>query len=52
MAAQHHVAQAFPFHDVDDIGDVGLEPDVGAQQMRALAEPGERRREHGMAAAA
>ncbi len=49
MADEADVAQVFVFDHVDDVGDVGVEIDRAARQVRALAEPGERRREHGMA---
>src|SRR4029077_16446465 len=52
MAAQHDVAQAFPFHHIDHVDDVSLQVDPGAQQVRSLAEPGQRRRENRVAAAA
>src|SRR5262249_27356298 len=46
MADQHGVAQALPFEDVDDIGDVGGEVHLAVDEMRALAEPGHGRGEH------
>src|SRR5436190_7901863 len=49
MADQHNLIETFPFRDIDDIGDVGIERNAWAQQMRALAQPGERGGEHAMA---
>ncbi len=46
MHHQAHVLEVFPFEDVDDIGDVGVEVDVLAHEMRALADARQRRREH------
>ena len=37
--------EAFPSDHVDDVGDVSVETDVLGQQVRALAEAGQRRRE-------
>src|SRR5215471_4061415 len=48
MAAQDDVAEPLTRHHVDDIFDVGREADPGRQLMRALAEPGQRRRTHHM----
>ena len=44
----HHeadVLQVLPFEQVDDVGDVGVEDRILAQQVRAVAEAGQRRRE-------
>ena len=46
MADQHHIGQPLVFDDADHVGDVQGEIDAGAQQVRALAEAGERRGEH------
>jgi hypothetical protein len=51
MPDQDHVVQVLPFDHVDDVGDVGVERDLPAHQVHALAEPGQRRREHLVAAA-
>jgi hypothetical protein len=42
MRDQAHAFQLFPFEQVDDIGDVGVEHDVLAEQVRAVGEPGQR----------
>jgi hypothetical protein len=52
MAAQHHVRQTFPFDEIDYVADVCGKADAGAEQVRALAQAGERRREHGVTMAA
>ena len=44
MHDETDVAQILPFDQVDDVGDVGVEDDVLAQQMLAVAIAGERRR--------
>ena len=52
MADQIDVAQVLEFQHAEDIGDVGLEIDVGPRQMGALAEPGIGRRDQPVAARA
>jgi hypothetical protein len=52
VPAEHHVAQPLPFQQVHDIGDMGGEIDTRRQQMRALAQPGQRRRKNNVAIAA
>ncbi len=44
VANQHDVDQLFRLDVADHIGDVGIEVDPGRHQMRAFAEPGQRRR--------
>jgi len=46
VADQHDVVEVLPFDHVDDVGNVGREIDLAADQVRALAEPGHRGREH------
>ena len=46
MADEHDVVEVLVEEDVGDVGDVRLEVDVGRQQVRALAQAGERRRVH------
>ena len=41
---EDHVVQVFEVQHGDDVADVQVEVDVGAQQVRPLAETGERRR--------
>jgi hypothetical protein len=41
MRDQADVLQVFPFEQVDDVGDVGVEDDVLAQQVRAVAIAGQ-----------
>ena len=43
---QADVLEVLPFEHVDEVGDVGVEIDVLAHEVRALADAGERRREH------
>jgi hypothetical protein len=43
---QADVPEVLPFEHVDEIGDVGVEIDILAQEVRAFADAGERRREH------
>ena len=50
MAGQHDLAKTFVVHDVDDVGDVRGQVDACRQEMRALALPGQCRREHGVTA--
>jgi hypothetical protein len=38
VSDQHHVIQRLPLHFIDDIENVGVEVDVGCQQMRALGQ--------------
>ena len=51
MTNQNDVFEVFPFDHVDDVCDVRVERDLRAHQVRALAEPGQRRREDLVAAA-
>ena len=44
MRDEADILQVFPVHQIDDVGDVGVEDDVLAEQMRAVAIAGERRR--------
>src|SRR5262249_2498011 len=46
MADQHEVPQLLVFDHTEDVGDVQGEIDAGTQQVRALAEAGQRRGEH------
>jgi hypothetical protein len=46
MPDQDEALEVLPANDVHHVGDVGVERDHAAHEMRALAEPGERRREH------
>jgi len=46
MGDEAKIRETFPFDDVDDIGDMGVEIDILTQQMRAFTKPGERRREY------
>src|SRR4029079_12301974 len=41
---EDHVAQVFELQQRDDVADVEVEVDVGAHEVRAFAETGERRR--------
>jgi hypothetical protein len=41
MDDQTNVVEILPFDDIDDVGDVGVEIDILAQEMRTLAEPGQ-----------
>jgi hypothetical protein len=42
---QADVLEVLPFEHVDEVGDVGVEIDVLAHEVRALADASERRRE-------
>jgi len=42
MADQNDILQAFPREDIGDIGNVRVERDLVAHQVRALAKAGER----------
>jgi hypothetical protein len=46
MADEHEVIEVLPSNDVDHVGDVGIEGDHAAHEMRTLAEAGECRREY------
>src|SRR5262249_28799867 len=46
MDDQTNVVEVFPFDHVDDVGDVSVEDDILAHEVRALADAGESRREH------
>lgn len=46
MAHEHHVVQILPLQDVHDIPDVRFESNTSVEKMGALAEAGERWREH------
>ena len=50
MGDQADAVEVFPFHQIDDVGDVGVEDHVLAQKMRAIAVAGERRRKNLVAA--
>src|SRR6185312_7528628 len=52
MADQDEFIELFAAHRVADILDMGREIDRAAEQMRTLAEPGQRRIEHAVAAGA
>jgi hypothetical protein len=43
---QDHVAQVLEMQQVDDLRDVTVKVDVGCEQVRTLAETGQRRRVH------
>ena len=49
VAAQHDVVQFFPFEQVGDIQDMGVQAGLGRQQMRTVGEAGQRRRKYPMA---
>ena len=49
MRNQANVCEVLPFHDIDDVFNVGVEVDALAQEVRPLAKPGERRRKDLMA---
>ena len=42
MRHQANARQILPFEQVDDVGDVGVEVDVVAEQVRAVADAGQR----------
>ena len=46
MNHEANVLKALPFDNIDDVRDVGIQINVFAQEMRALAQPGERRRKN------
>jgi hypothetical protein len=46
VATQDDIGQPLPFDDVDDVGNVGRQLDLLVEQVRALAESGQCRREH------
>src|SRR5580704_6657962 len=46
MGDQANIRQILPSDHVDDVGNVGIEIDAAADQMRAFAEAGERRRKN------
>src|SRR5262245_19294895 len=46
MDDQTNVVEVFPSDHVDDVGDVSVEDDILAHEVRALADAGESRREH------
>jgi hypothetical protein len=46
MHDQTNVAEILPFDDIDDVSDVGVEIDVLAEKMRALAQASQRRRKY------
>src|SRR5262249_9619791 len=46
MADEHDVVEALPLDDVDDISDVGGKVHLAVDEVRALAQPRHRRREH------
>src|SRR5262245_57386498 len=46
MDDQTNVVEVFPFDHVDDVGDVSVEDDILAHEVRALADARESRREH------
>src|SRR5262249_58710088 len=46
MDDQTNVVEVFPFDHVDDVGDVSVEDDILAHEVRALADAGESRRKH------
>src|ERR1700682_5447353 len=46
MRDQADAGELFPLDHVDDVGDVGVEDNILAHEMRTLAEPGHGRREH------
>src|SRR5262245_19674591 len=50
MDDQTNVVEVFPFDHVDDVGDVSVEDDILAHEVRALADAGEGRREYLMPA--
>src|SRR6516225_11316007 len=41
-----HVLEVLPFDDIDNVGDVRVEIDILAHEVRALADASQRRREH------
>jgi hypothetical protein len=45
---EHHLGETLIVDQPDDVVDVGIEPDIGTQQMRLVAVADERRREHPM----
>ena len=50
VADQRDVVQVLVVQKAHDVGDMGVQADVGTKQMRALAKAGQRRRDHRMAA--
>ena len=52
MTDQNNVIQLLPLHLIGDIKNVGIEIDVGLQQMGAFANSGQGRREYLMSALA
>jgi hypothetical protein len=48
MANQDHIGQVSVLEQANDVGDVSVEAYCPAQQMGALAEPGQRRLDHRM----
>src|SRR5262249_61144817 len=46
MADEHDVVEALPLDDVDDISDVGRKVHLAVDEVRTLAQPRHRRREH------
>jgi hypothetical protein len=50
MPNQHEVAQLFVLDHPEDVGDVQREIDPGTHKVRAFAEAGQRRSEHGVSA--
>src|SRR5713226_7310423 len=46
MRDQADASEFLPFDNVDDVGDVGVEDDLLAHEVRTLAEPGHGRGEH------
>src|SRR6266849_1828119 len=51
MRDQADASEFLPFDNVDDVGDVCVEDDLLAHEVRTLAEPGHGRREHFVALA-
>jgi hypothetical protein len=49
VAEQHDVAEILEGDDAEDVLDMRIEIDRGTRQMRALAEPGVRRRDQAVA---
>jgi len=43
VTAQHYIRQPFPLENIDDVGGVGREIDVGVYQIRPLAKTSKRR---------
>jgi hypothetical protein len=50
VADQRDIVQVLVVQKAHDVGDMGVQADIGTQQMRALAKAGQCRRDHGMAA--